>query len=298
MSSKRFWAYAGLFFFWGTTFLSIRIALRSLPPFFLSGLRHSAAGLCFLLYARARGAAWPSRKEVLGAVGLGIAFLAVSNGLCAWSIQYMDSGYGTLLNAGVPLMAMVYGALVHRQKVRAAEWGLLLMGFLGVGLLLSPQASAVHSSRPLALAVITFATFVWAVTMVEKKNVPFPADPILSTALQMLGGGLTLLLVSGPLEHAWSLDFGAVPAKIWLAWAYLVFFGSLIGYGSFSWLLTIDPPELVGTYAYVTPIVAVLAGHFVLGEKIGASILVSGALVIVSVAGLLRLERDDAQGRA
>jgi drug/metabolite transporter (DMT)-like permease len=288
-------AYAGLYFFWGTTYLAIRIAVKGLPPFFLSGLRHGVAGLCFLAYARWKGAAWPSRRQCLGALAMGVTFLAAGNGLCTWALQWVESGYATLLMAGVPMIALTYGAWIHGQKVRGQEWALVLLGLAGVIVLLSPKTSAAHSSSPLALAVLCFGTLSWACTMAEKKRVPQPQNVIMSTAFQMLGGGLFLLLVSAPWERPWALDFAAVPGSAWVAWVYLLAFGSCVGYGSFSWLMTVDPPELVGTYAYVNPIVAVLAGHWILGEALSVGILVSGALVLASVAGLLRLERDDAK---
>ena len=288
----RLWAYAGLYFFWGTTFLGIRIAVQhGLPPFFLSGLRHGSAGLILLVLARQQGAAWPSRAQALGAALMGVLFLAAANGTCAWAMQYVESGYATLVIAGVPLMAFGYSAIFQGQKVRHLELALLLLGLLGVAILFSPGAASQHSSNAWGLAALVVATLIWSVTMAEKKRFAQPTHPLMLTAFQMLGGGSVLGLVSLGVEHPWTLDFSAVPLQAWAAWAYLVVFGSCVGYASFSYLLGLDPPQRVGTYAYVNPIVAVLAGHWILGEAISPVILVSGALIVASVAGLLSMKR-------
>ncbi len=288
----RLLAYAGLYFFWGTTFLGIRIAVQhGLPPFFLSALRHGSAGLLLLALARWQGAPWPTRPQALGAALMGVLFLAAANGTCAWAMQFVESGYATLVIAGVPLMAFGYGALVQGQKVRPLELLLLLLGLAGVGLLLSPKAAGQHSSNGWGLVALVAATLVWSATMAEKKRFAQPSHPLMLTAWQMLGGGSALCLVSLGVEHPWTLDLGAVPWEAWGAWAYLVLFGSCVGYASFSFLLGLDTPQRVGTYAYVNPIVAVLAGHWILGEQITPLVLLSSALIVASVAGLLSLKR-------
>ena len=288
----RFLAYAGLYFFWGTTFLGIRIAVQhGLPPFFLSGLRHGSAGVILLALARWNGAPWPTRRQALGAALMGTLFLAAANGTCAWAMQFVESGYATLVIGGVPLMAFGYAALFQGQKVRKRELGLLLLGLAGVGLLMSPKAAGQHSSNGWGLVALVAATLVWSATMAEKKRFPQPSDALMLTALQMLGGGSVLLLVSLGAEHPWTLDLEGLPWQAWSAWAYLVVFGSCVGYASFSFLLGLDPPQRVGTYAYVNPVVAVLAGHWILGERITPAVLLSSALIVASVAGLLTLRR-------
>jgi drug/metabolite transporter (DMT)-like permease len=127
--------------------------------------------------------------------------------------------------------------------------------------------------------------------MAERPRFAAPAQPLLGTGFQMLGGGAALALASAALERPWALDLGAVPAASWWAWAYLVLFGSLVGYGAFSWLLRQDPPHLVGTYSYVNPLVAVLAGHFILGEAVSAPMAWASLLIVGSVALLLWLRR-------
>jgi drug/metabolite transporter (DMT)-like permease len=293
LARRRLLAYAGLYFFWGTTFLGVRVAVRSLPPFLLSGMRHASAGLLFLLYARVRGVAWPSWRQGLGAAAIGAGFLAAGNGACTWALQHVESGYATLMIGGVPILALAYSAIVHGRRVPGKEWALVLLGLLGVGILLSPRAFAEHSDGAAGILALCFGVLAWAATLAEKRRIPQPGDIWMSTSLQMLGGGSLLLLVSACVEHPWTLDLAAVPALAWGAWAYLVLFGSCVGYGAFSWLLTVDTPSMVGTYAFVNPVVAILAGHWLLGEAWGPVVLLSGVLVICSVAGLLRMERDD-----
>jgi drug/metabolite transporter (DMT)-like permease len=287
----RLAAYASLYFFWGTTFLGIRVAVQhGFPPFALSALRHGSAGVILLALARGRGTALPPRGQALGAMLLGVCFLALANGTCAWAMRSVDSGYATLLIAGVPLVALSYSALFQRKPVHRREWALVLLGLAGVAILLSPGAARSHSSDPWALAALVAATVIWSVTMAEKGRFAQPSDPLMLTAFQMLGGGLVLLLVSALSERQ---SWGALPQlpwQAWSAWLYLVVFGSCVGYGAFSYLLGVDSPQRVGTYAYVNPVVAVIAGNLVLGERIGAAILVSSALILASVAGVLLLK--------
>lgn len=288
----RLLAYAGLYFFWGTTFLGIRIAVQhGLPPLLLSSLRQLCAGLILLALARRQGAALPTRSQALGAACMGVLFLAVANGTCAVALRYVESGYGTLVISGVPLMAFAYGALVQGRKVHGLEAGLLLLGLAGVGILMSPHAAESHSSSMGALAALVFATLVWSVTMAERDRFSKPSDPLMLTAWQMFGGGGVLLVVAFALEQPWSLDLASVGWQAWAAWLYLVLFGSCVGYGAFSYLLSVDPPQKVGTYAYVNPVVAVLAGHWILGEAITPVVLLSGVLIVASVAGLLTMKR-------
>jgi drug/metabolite transporter (DMT)-like permease len=284
-------AYAALYFFWGTTFLGIRVAVQhGFPPFLLSGLRHGSAGLLLLALARGRGAALPTVREAWGAAAMGVCFLALANGTCAWAMRFVESGYATLVIAGVPLAALAYGALFRGQAARRAEWGLVLLGLGGVGLLLSPQASQGHSSSPWGVLALVAATLIWSVTMVEKDRFAQPKDPLVLTAFQMLGGGAVLLLLSLPSEAPSLAQLQALPSAAWGALAYLIIFGSCVGYGAFSYLLQVDPPARVGTYSYVNPVVAVITGHFVLGEVISPLILGSSLLILASVAGILMLK--------
>jgi drug/metabolite transporter (DMT)-like permease len=293
----RYAAYAALYFFWGTTFLGIRVAVQhGFPPFILSALRHGSAGLILLGLARGRGTALPKPAEMLGAALMGICFLALANGTCAWAMQSVESGYATLVIAGVPLAALAYGALFRGQAARRAEWGLVLLGLAGVALLLSPKAAQGHSSSPWGLLALVAATLIWSITMVEKGRFAQPTDPLMLTAFQMLGGGAALLLLSLPTERPSLAALRALPQQAWLAWAYLVVFGSCVGYGAFSYLLSVDPPARVGTYSYVNPVVAVSAGHLVLGEVVSPVILASSALILASVAGLLMLKPHADEG--
>lgn len=285
-------AYAALYFFWGTTFLGIRIAVQQgFPPFLLSGLRHLSAGLLLFALAKALGAKLPTGPQARGGMLMGFFFLALANGTCAWAMRYVESGYATLMIAGVPLVALAYGAAFQAKKVGAMEWGLVLLGLGGVAVLFSPTASAAHSSNPWGLVALLAATIVWSITMAEKGRFAQPQHPLMLTAFQMFGGGGALLLFSAGVEQPTLAQLGALPGAAWGAWAYLVVFGSALGYGAFSYLLSIDPPQQVGTYAYVNPLVAVLAGHWMLGELISAPIVVSSLLILASVAGILRLKR-------
>lgn len=289
---RRLAAYAALYFFWGTTFLAVRVAVRGLPPFLMSGLRHGGAGLLLLAYARWRGMALPRRGEALGAMAMGALFLGAANGLCAWALRSVESGFATLMIAGVPLVVVAYGALVQGRRTHGLETLLLILGLGGVALMLTPATAGLHAQGRVGLGALVLATLIWAVTMAERPRFAAPASPLLGTAFQMLGGGLFLAAASTALEHPFSFPFESVPAASWSAFAYLVVFGSLVGFGAFSWLLRQDPPHLVGTYAYVNPVVALFAGHLILGEALSKGLVGASVLIVGSVALLLWLRRD------
>ncbi|HTB34657.1 MAG TPA: EamA family transporter [bacterium] len=288
--STRWWAYASVYLFWGSTYPAIRFLVHWVPPFWLIGLRMLTAGTLLLGLARLRGVAWPTRRQWLGSAGLGFLFMVCCNGVATWGLQYIEAGKATLMTACVPLVALGYGWAFHGRRVGRGQALCLGLGLLGVALVMKPGAQPLRHWG-WGVAAITWAVLVWAVGMVEAKNFEQSPDGIMASGAQMATASVLLLGVALWREGG-GPDWGSLPAAAWEAWAYLVVFGSCVGYLFFNWLITHEPPHLAGTYAFVNPVVAVLLGWAFLGEGLGPRTLLASGLIVAAVAGLLRLKKN------
>jgi len=252
---------AALYLVWGSTYLGIRYALESWPPFLLAGVRFLIAGTLLFGFLRLRGTAPPTWRQWGNAAFAGLLLLGLGNGLICFAEERVSSGIAAVAVASMPLFAAVFGSWYGHRPNRREALGLLI-GFAGVILL--NLGSDLSGSRSAAAALL-LAAAAWAFGSVWSKHQDMPAGPM-NTAAQMLCGGLALLLMS----------FGngeAVPAaptlQANLALAYLVVFGSLIGFSAYLYVLKHARPVLATSYAYVNPPVAVLFGVLLAGERIG-----------------------------
>jgi drug/metabolite transporter (DMT)-like permease len=287
--SLRWWAYASVYLCWGSTYPAIRFLVHWVPPFWLVGVRMLAAGLLLLGLARLRGTAWPTRRQWLGGAGLGFLFMVCCNGVATWGLQYIQAGKATLMTACVPLVALAYAWALRGRKAGAGEALCLGLGLLGVALLMRPE------DQPLehwawGVAAITWAVVVWGVAMVEASRFEQCPDGLMACGVQMATASVVLMAVA-LLHEGRGPDWGSLPAAAWGAWAFLVVFGSCVGFLSFNWLIMHEPPQLAGTYAFVNPMVAVLLGWAFLGEGLGPKTLLASGLIVAAVAGLLRLRK-------
>ena len=252
---------AALYLVWGSTYLGIRYGLESWPPFLLAGVRFLIAGTLLFGFLRLRGMAPPTWRQWCNAAFAGMLLLGLGNGLICFAEERVSSGIAAVAVASMPLFAAVFGSWYGHRPNRREALGLLI-GFAGVILL--NLGSDLSGSRSAAAALL-LAAAAWAFGSVWSKHQDMPAGPM-NTAAQMLCGGLALLLMS----------FGngeAVPAaptlQANLALAYLVVFGSLIGFSAYLYVLKHARPVLATSYAYVNPPVAVLFGVLLAGERIG-----------------------------
>lgn len=291
MKRERLLAYASIYLFWGSTYLAIRVAVRSLPPFLMSGLRMLAAGALLLAVARWRGVPWPTRRQWRDAGLMGLLLLTFGNGVAAWGLRYIESGLATLLTASIPLLSLAYAEVVKGKPVRRADLPLLFVGLLGVALLLKHSPGS-GEGWAWGVGAVLWCIGLWAVVIAESERFQLPADGQASSGAQMLVAGAGLLLLSAAFEAPAQVAWASVPAEALWAWAYLVVFGSCVGYLSFNWLLKHEPPHLVGTYAYVNPVVAVALGWLLLGEQVTGRTLLASALIVASVAGVVALRKN------
>lgn len=267
-------AFASVYLFWGSTYLAIRVAVESMPPFLMAGSRFLLAG--GLLYAWARRTSpKPDPIHWRSALIVGGLLLLGGNGGVVWAEKTVPSGMAALMVASVPLWI----ALFQWKRVNLPSALGLLAGFAGVAWLV--PAGKIN---PLGAAALSFACVSWAVGSLVARSAPFPSSALLATSMQMLAGG-ALQFVAG-LAFGEAGDVVAPTARSLGAWGYLVVFGSLFGFVPYIWLLGVRPAAQVATYAYVNPVVAVFLGWLILDEPLTGRTLGAAGLIIASVAAI------------
>jgi drug/metabolite transporter (DMT)-like permease len=278
-------ALATVYVVWGSTYLAIKIGLDELPPLLLAGVRFTLAGIPMYVWAarrhrRATGERLrPTRIEWRVAVIAGALLLVGGNGAVTVAEQSIDSGLAALLVASVPLwMALLDRVVFGRRLSTPAVVGLAL-GFIGVALLVRPDGNG----QLLASLLVLGGALAWAWGSLYSRGAALPADPIASTAMQMLGGAGLFLILSAASGEFTDVDLAGVGWQSVAAVSYLAVFGSVIGFTAYTWLLRAVPASTASTYAYVNPVVAVFLGWLVLGEQLEAMALVAAALVVASV---------------
>jgi drug/metabolite transporter (DMT)-like permease len=264
-----------LYIVWGSTYLAIRIALSSYPPFLLAGLRFALAGLLLFAYLRLRGNAPPTARQWRNAAFTGVLLLGFGNGLVCYAEQSVSSGVSAVAVASMPLFAAIFAGL-YKQWPSGRETLGLLIGFLGVVVL--NLGSALSGSHLGAAALLVAAT-AWAFGSVWSKHQDMPQG-MMNTAAQMLCGSIALL-AAGFLGGEQLPAHPALHAT--LAAAYLVLFGSLIAFSAYLYVLKHARPALATSYAYVNPPIAVLFGVLLLDEKVGPYDLAGMAVILVGV---------------
>jgi drug/metabolite transporter (DMT)-like permease len=290
----RIWsALIAVYICWGSTYLAIRFAVATMPPFLMAATRFLVPGAILFIWRRASGDRGPTRLEWRSAAIVGTLLLLLGNGSVVWAEQRVVSSIAALLVSTAPLWMVLIDAV--RPGGRRPNWQTaagVLVGFFGILLLVGPLGLAGNrqSIDPLGLAVLLMGAFFWAVGSLYNRGARLPASPLLGTGMEMLAGGAGLLIL-GTLTGEWSqLQLSAITARSLWALAYLIVFGSLIGYASYTWLLRAAPTPLVSTYAYVNPLIAVFIGSLLAQEPLNARILLS-ALVIIGAVALINTSR-------
>lgn len=282
-------AFAGLYIIWGSTYLAIFIAIQTIPTFFLVAIRFIIAGIILLSYSLIKGEKLPPAKSIFH-IGIGGLFmLLIGNGALSWAEQYIPSGLSAIIVASVSLWFVV---LDKRQwnyyfTNKLVVIG-ILVGFAGVFLLFSGKGSVNILGDPMqliAFLVLIVGNISWVIGSLYFKYKKVEGSTTMKAALQMLIAGIVGLLVALLKQEHHHFSIADISLHSWMAVAYLVVMGSLVGYMSYIWLLGVRHPAIVGTYAYVNPIVAVLLGYIILGEAITLHQVF--ALIIILVGVLL-----------
>lgn len=283
-------AFAAVYVIWGSTYLAIRFAIETVPPFLMAGVRYLIAGALLYAVLRARGAPRPTRAEWWAATVSGGLMIAGGNGLLSWAEQYVPSGIAALLLGTVPLWFVGLAWLgPDREAPAPLELTGLLLGLAGVALLVIGSGRSVHAGAGGVAVVwgalaILVAAGSWAVGSLYHRRARFPGSPLYATAMTMMAGGAVLVVAAIATGEPARFDAGAVSLRSLAAFAYLIVFGSIVGFSAYAWLIKAVRPALVGTYAYVNPVVAVFLGWWLGGESVTSGMLLGAAIVLTSVA--------------
>ena len=280
-------AFAAVYIIWGSTYLAIRVAVETIPPFLMAGVRYITAGAILYTWIRWRGAPAPVRIHWRSAAIVGGLMLLGGNGGVVWAEQpgKVPSGIAALMVTAVPLW-MVLINWVRPKGVRPSgiEALGLILGFVGVVILIDP--GSLSGSAPIdrggAIALI-FAPIFWAAGSIYSRHAELPESAFLATGMEMLAGG-ALLIVAGFVTGEWGrVNIETITLNSVLAFGYLVIFGALIGFTAYTWILRVSTPAKVGTYAYVNPAIAVFLGWILLSEPINSMMLVAMAVILLGV---------------
>ena len=279
MTARAWAALATVYVVWGSTYLAIMLAIRTLPPFLMSSARFLLAGA--ILLPLLRGTWRPDLRQWLAAAVAGGAMLVAGNGGITWAEQRVDSGVAALLVATMPLWLALLDRIVHGRRLAPAAIAGLVVGVAGVGLLVGPGAGGVDLVGGVTCVLAAAA---WAAGSLYSRGTSAASGPLAAAVMQMLAGGVLLGLLGLALGEAGDVHPSQVSLESALGLAYLVVFGSVVTFTAYVWLLEHAPTGTVSTYAYVNPVVAVLLGAAFLGEPLGLRTLAAGAAIVASVA--------------
>jgi drug/metabolite transporter (DMT)-like permease len=286
-------AFAAVYVIWGSTYLAIRFAIQTLPPFLMAGTRFVIAGAMLFAWARLRGAPRPTARQWLGAAVVGLLLLGTGNGAVVWAEQRVVSSVVALLLAVTPIWTALLdwlrpgGARPGRGEIAG-----LVLGFAGIVLLIGPGNLASGTSIDLLGAVVVLlASLSWAAGTIYARYAKLPNSPLLSTGMEQLAGG-AFLLIASVLAGDWGrVRFDAISTSSITAYLYLVFVGSLIAFSAYVWLIKHAPPSRVATYAYVNPVIAVFLGWALASEPLTAQTLIATAVIVAAVALIITNKR-------
>jgi drug/metabolite transporter (DMT)-like permease len=296
MSTGRFrllTAFLAVYIIWGSTYLGIRFAIETIPPFLMAGIRFLIAGAVLYLWARRRGAPAPTRVQWLAAAIVGTLLLIGGNGGVVWAETRVPSGLAALLIASEPFWIVVLDWVrPNGTRPTAGVVAGLFCGFLGVALLVSPF-DLIGGGRVDAIGAlaIILASLSWAAgSLYTARGARLPSSPMVTTGMEMLVGGVLFLVLGGALGEWRTFSLAAVSAKSVVALLYLIVFGAIIGFTAYMYLLKNAPPARVSTYAYVNPVIAVFLGWAMAHESVNGRVLLAAAAIVSAVMLITRYQ--------
>ena len=268
-----------MYVIWSSTYLAMQIAVHDMPPLWMAGMRFVGAGAILLVIARVRGASWPCARDWLRALPAGACLFVGGNGLVATAERSVASGGAAVVCATMPLWVGVLGALAGHRPTRR-EWFALVLGFAGVVVLMGGPSLA---GTRVDLACLIASPILWGLGSVLTRRageVHCKHGALVTPALQLACGGVLLMMISGLRGDPFPVHAGTTA---WLALAYLLVVGSLVGFTAYSWLLRNARPAVATSYAYVNPVVAVLIGAFAHGEPIGTTTVIANVMILLAI---------------
>jgi drug/metabolite transporter (DMT)-like permease len=288
-SALGLWAnMAVIYVVWGSTYFGIAIAIETIPPFIMATIRFAIAGLilvAFDLLRHPEARHWPTRRQLLDSAIVGGLLLGIGNGFVSFGEQTVPSGIAAILIAMMPLWFALLAWLYLRQRLPRVVVGAIALGFLGTALLVWPTGEGANRFDALGILILFLAPLGWAHgSLYSVHRAKLPPSPLTASGLQMLAGAGVTAIEAIIVGEPSRFDPSGISVESVLAIAYLVAFGSMLAYTAYAWLLKNAPLSLVGTYAYVNPVVAVTLGTVFLHEEVSVRTVVAAGIILVAVA--------------
>lgn len=285
-------ALGAVYFIWGTTYLAMKFAIETLPPFFMLAFRFAAAGTLMLAWTRSRGKLELNGKQFRGAAAAGGVMLLGGTGLVAWAEQFVPSNIAAIVIATMPLwMALVRWVALKGDRPEKASLAGIALGFAGTLLLVRSTNAGTGTTvegHAVGLAVLVLAAFLWATGSLVSRGMEQPRVPALATSIQLLSGGFCCLIAGLATGESSRVHLEAISLRSAAALAYLVVFGSVVAFSCYTWLLKKTDPALASSYAYVSPVVAVSAGWLLAGERLNPGSLLATGVILTAVVLIVR----------
>ena len=289
---KNYWlliaSFAAVYVIWGSTYLAIHFALKTIPPFFMAGTRFLIAGAILYFFARFSGAPKPSLLHCKNASVIGILLLVCGNGGVVYAQQMVPSGITSLIVSIEPVWVVLILWLGKSGKAPSIyAWLGLFLGLLGMVILLGSHSSDMVNVSPKGFIILLCSTFSWALGSVYAVNAAAPKSPSMATSLQMIAGGFVLSCISFFIGEWERLSYHSISSSSVLSVLYLIVFGSIVGYSAYSFLTRTVSPSQVSTYAYVNPVIAVFLGTWLGKEALTKQILIATPILVIAVVLLI-----------
>ncbi|MEO8357929.1 MAG: EamA family transporter [Chloroflexota bacterium] len=286
MKTRTWVALLALYIVWGSTYLAIRFAVETIPPFLHASIRFLISGAILFIWRRAAGDAVPTTSNWKSTAIVGTLLLLGGNGLVALAEKNIPSGIAALVISTSPFWLVLFESM--RSGGTKPNWQSILglvIGFSGVFLLIGPTeiTGSRQELNTASVIMLLIAPFLWSLGSIYARGADMPKSTLMSTGMQMLTGSVSLFIVSVLTGELSGFSFGEVSALSWWGLLYLITFGSLVGFVSYGWLLHNAPVSLTSTYAYVNPVVAVFLGWLLANEELNARIGIASAIIIGSV---------------
>jgi drug/metabolite transporter (DMT)-like permease len=281
--STVLFSFFSIWIIWGSTYLAIRYAVETIPPLYTAGLRHLTAGTILLLWCVVKGLK-PTAPQVRASIVIGALFFLIGHGSLHWAETRVPSGLASLLVATEPIFVFaIASAAARRWRMNATLAAGVLVGLGGVALLMGKSVLAPGTGMMTGAIAVLVGALGWSAGIIYSRRSQLSGSPLLLSAMSLLSGAAMLLTV-GTIAGEWrGFSFGQVTPRSWLALAYLIVFGSVIAFTAYNWLLERYSPTLVATHTYVNPIVAVLLGWLMAGERITLNFGIAAAMVVGAV---------------
>ena len=289
-------AFAAVYIIWGSTYLGIRLAIETLPPFLMAGTRFTLAGAILLTWSRLKGERFLlSTSQWQKALIVGGLLLLCGNGGVTWAEKYIATSLAALLVASEPLWVVVLNWILTGRRPNSKVLLGVFIGLAGVSLLVSDGLSIGNNNSWLSLVgagVVILAGFGWAAGSVYSNRHPIDSSTSMASGMQMVSGGVLLLVLALAYGDFGRLNLANASWTSIGAFFYLLVFGSLVGFTAYSWLLNNVTPAMATTYAYVNPVVAVFLGWLIAGEPITGRMLLAAVVIVSSVVLITTFSRE------